>query len=234
MDEPKRHNAFTLIELLVVIAVIAILLGVLVPSLGKAKRAAQRLICRKLQRDFTFVHYAYFTETQQLLPISVNDPIMRPWHTYDYFRDALGLWPLDEEAKTRRMSELQEYVPTYPKKYICPSGSFALKHPEKDLYPLDRSFGLNAHVYYSMPDVLHRMTLQSAEIVCMSDTLDWWFNIHGCDKYAEYGDNWLGFETYGMPGFRHEGKANVAFWDGHAGSTDAEQLKEELQQWSRK
>lgn len=48
----KKNQAFTLIDMLVVIATLAILAGILLLVLGKAKSAARRIACVNNQRQF--------------------------------------------------------------------------------------------------------------------------------------------------------------------------------------
>ena len=48
----KRRKAFTLIELLVVISIIALLLSILMPSLGQVKEQARSVVCRSNLRQW--------------------------------------------------------------------------------------------------------------------------------------------------------------------------------------
>jgi prepilin-type N-terminal cleavage/methylation domain-containing protein/prepilin-type processing-associated H-X9-DG protein len=73
-DKPRSlPQGFTLIELLVVIALIALLMGVLMPALRKAREAARMVSCASNQRQVIMALAAYAQNNDSRLPPSSAD-----------------------------------------------------------------------------------------------------------------------------------------------------------------
>jgi prepilin-type N-terminal cleavage/methylation domain-containing protein/prepilin-type processing-associated H-X9-DG protein len=91
----RRSHAFTLIELLVVIAVIAVLMGILMPALKKAKNLAQGSACKGNLKNYGYAITMYLDDCDGKFPVpkmcyfsqataypvesSVTDPIHLRW-----------------------------------------------------------------------------------------------------------------------------------------------------------
>lgn len=90
------RSAFTLIELLVVIAIIAILAGLLLPSLAKAKARAQRAVCVNDQKQLGISFTMWADDHNNQYP-SVVDPaeggsktLTKTWQHFITLSNELG------------------------------------------------------------------------------------------------------------------------------------------------
>lgn len=74
LKKPYSKTAFTLIELLVVIGIIAVLLGILVPSLGLAKSYAKKVRCTNNLRQIYMAFNLYTQSNNDTYPCA-KDPV---------------------------------------------------------------------------------------------------------------------------------------------------------------
>jgi prepilin-type N-terminal cleavage/methylation domain-containing protein len=89
-----RRRAFTLIEILVVVSIIALLIGILVPVLSKAKNQARRVTCATQLHHVGVAMVAYMQDSRDRMPEVSFMPSLGPAPlTTDkpiYFADVLA------------------------------------------------------------------------------------------------------------------------------------------------
>ena len=223
----QRRAAFTLVELLVVIGIIALLIAILLPTLGRAREQAKRVQCQSNLRSIGQGLTIYLNQSKGLLPVAPKTTGAGEEFDAWYWRAPGGLYTLatigqSPLGKTLRMTQRDVRL------LLCPSDVNApARAPGK--YPF--SYAFNRFFNGNGPSPIKKVTecKNSSEKVWIYEedgaTIDdgngemWttiWQNADLLSiRHDERGKKEPDIATSaGVPNAKRRG--NVLFLDGHA------------------
>lgn len=213
MRKSLVFQAFSLIELLIVTAILAILTGILLPALGKAKATARRSVCAMNLKQFGSASLMYADDYQGYYPVTIDADFLTRW---PYLLAPYLKYDWDNRTTKNNASV-----------FHCPDGDPVTKWANVTLYQ-SRGYAYNKSVTYNnLFGTGNIRTLKSS-----SDTflmMDFWYDevsnatatFYKVEGYL-YGGSASGYYLHNSGNikdiaYRHQNALNCLFADGHVG-----------------
>ncbi len=188
----RRINYFTLIELLVVIAIIAVLAGMLMPALSKARQTAQSIKCTSQQKQIGTGILLYANDNHDFFPYQLKD--------YNYF--SLNARPDEMNWANAVYLYMQN-----PSIYTCPFGQPATGAS----YVKDDSTNYlgNGFVFFKSP--MCTSVSKPSETALIQESM--WIN--RCVYLRPGPADWSNWSWNGNTKLHDGESANILWADGH-------------------
>lgn len=205
----RRNKAFTLIELLVVISIIALLMSVMMPALGRARNMAKTLQCKSNLRQFGLAFNLYAEDYEGKLPACEGDFVNGSPQTYwlksiAKYMDA-DVWASSDKEEPGKI-------------YRCPSVK------KGDIVKWDIHYGMNEHMGFldwrlNPNDGWTEKPKRLSQIKDLSEKI---LVVDSKNATRQINDRTNGY----LPHYedidfdRHNGKTNTLFVDMHVGQLE--------------
>ena len=212
------REGFTLIELLVVIAIIALLAGLLLPALTRAKQKGQQITCLNNLRQLQIAWYLYIDDCQGELPENQSGSSGNGESGSLGVASLPGSWVTGNAQTSAALTNLQngtlyKYTPN-PNVYHCPADvSKVFNTQTQRIRTYSMSAFLNGLITTDLPAVITRYSdikPGTSQVFVFVDEHENSIDDGYFFTYRSPQNSWVN-----MPSGRHNQSGNLSFADGH-------------------
>ena len=234
----RKIKGFTLVELLVVISIIAMLLAILVPAMGKARELSRRIVCSNNLKTMAMGDILY-AQTCDNWHVPIYDGAVPD--NWMWFQNPLFIRLIAMKGRVNTDEKHGYKALTLPKEYKCPTDKRTVANGGLLVEVTDitgTSYGMNSIGLRAYPPgvsggdwpVYNRSggkgSAQALKTTQVERPVDKFFFMDSEWAYVNYASaDYLQFwdqigdrrssKEWDMPAYRHKEGANMVFYDGH-------------------